>query len=627
MAIFLIYLSILFSYFLFSTSSPFNWYLKLVKSLIFNSLLIVLSSEIFSLFHQFNYQSLSLFWLLVTFSQGIIIYKRWGLSPIKNGIQPILNLFKTYKISYFFLIVILLLFIQGLAYPPNNWDSLTYHMARIPHWVENESIHSFTTHIYRQIYSPPLGELIVAQLCILSKSDLFANSVQLLFAIGCISSSIAIAKEFQFSRRAILIICLLIISTPELLLQCSSTQNDLIVSFFILTCILYCIKSYKELKLLTLLLVGLTAGLAFYTKGTAYIYLFPLFLVWGIILLLKHKKIIPLLKLAAIPLLILLINLGFYARNYSLSGDILGKNDDRLFNETFGIPQSILTTIKNIGNHLALPPFSNYTNQVVEKMHLVLGVPINDIATNFNGLSFKLEKWQHHEDTTSNFFQLLLFFIALLLFLKNRKKLPKLSWLLFLFPLVEFLLFSFILKWQPWHTRLQMPIFLMIPFFIAYIIDFSFKSIELFPKKLIIPFSFIVGYSVLVLLLNPTRPIISNSKVNVNDVRFKKYCANYLSYEKDFRLARFYLKKYEGKTGVEIGGDMWEYLLYYDIFSNHRKLGLPINVENVTNKISHNNKDLKCIISYKNLPLYSWHKMKFKKINSSKLFTIYLKEI
>ena len=627
MAILLIYLSFLFSYFLFSTSSQIKWYNSIVNSLIFNSLLITISSEILSIFNLFNYQSISSFWLLIILFQLFLIYKKRDLSPIKNSVHPILYVFKTYKISYFFLIVILLLFFQGLAYPPNNWDSLTYHMARIPHWVENESIHSFTTHIYRQIYSPPLGELIVAHLCILSKSDIFANSVQLLFAIGCIASSIVIAKEFQFTKRATLIVCLLIISTPELLLQCSSTQNDLIVSFFILTCILYCIKAYKEFKLSSLLVVGLTAGLAVYTKGTAYIYLFPLFLVWGIMLLLKYKKIIPLLKLAAIPLLILLINLGFYARNYSLSGDILGKNDDRLFNETFGIPQSILTTTKNIGNHLALPPFSNYTNQVVEKMHLVFGIPINDIATNFNGLPFKLENWQHHEDTTSNFFQLLLFVLAFILFVKNRKKLPKLSWLLFLFPLVEFLLFSFILKWQPWHTRLQMPIFLMIPFFIAYIIDFSFKSIELFPKKIIIPTSFIVSYSLLILLLNPTRPIISNSKVHLNDIRFKKYCANYLSYEKDFRLARFYLKKYEGKTGVEIGGDMWEYLLYYDIFSNHRKMGIPINVENLTNKISHNNKDLKCIISYKNLPLYSWHKMKFKKINSSKLFTIYLKEI
>ena len=72
---------------------------------------------------------------------------------------------------------------------------------------------------------------------------------------------------------------------------------------------------------------------------------------------------------------------------------------------------------------------------------------------------------------------------------------------------------------------------------------------------------------------------------------------------------------------------MWEYLLYYDIFSNHRKIATPINVKNLTKNIASENKEVKCIISYKNTPIYNWHKMKFKKINSSKLFTIYLKEI
>ena len=187
----------------------------------------------------------------------------------------------------------------------------------------------------------------------------------------------------------------------------------------------------------------------------------------------------------------------------------------------------ILTTTKNIGNHLAIPPLSKYTNQVVEKMHLVLGIPIDDISTNFNGLSFKLENWQHHEDNTSNFFQLLLFVFAFALFLKNRKKLTNLYWLLFLFPLIEFLLFSFVLKWQPWHTRLQTPIFLMMLFFIANIFDSTIQSSNLFPKKVVIPFVIIVCYSVLVVLLNPTRPIISNSKVQLKDERFKKYCANY----------------------------------------------------------------------------------------------------
>jgi len=627
MAVLLIYISFIFSYFLFSALQN-NWYNSILKSILLNSFFIAVSSEILSVFNQFNYQSILVVWLFVLSFQFYFIYKK-GASPLLNtGLLQIISVFKTYKISYFFLVVILLLFIQGIVYPPNNWDSLTYHMARIPHWFENENIYSFTTHIYRQIYSPPLGELIVAQICILSKSDVFANSVQLIFAIGCIASSISIAKEFQFTKRAIFLLCLLIISTPEIVLQCSSTQNDLIVSFYILTCILFCIKAYHNFNLKLLLLIGLSSGLAVYTKGTAYIYLLPMFTTWGILLLLKFKKIAPLLKIGLIPLIILTINSGFFIRNYSLSGDILGKNNDRLFNETFGVRQSLLTITKNIGNHLAIPPFSGITNQIVEKIHLISGIPIDDIATNFNGLSFKLENWQHHEDTTSNFFQLILFIISAFLFIKNRKKMPSYCWMLLLFPIVEFLLFSFILKWQPWHTRLQTPLFLMTPFFTAIVLDRTLKTIPVYPKRLIISGFIVVGYSLIVFVSNPTRPLISNSKIAITDSRSKKYCANYLSYENDFKIARRYLKKYEGKIGVEIGGDMWEYLLYFDVFSNHQKIGIPINVENVTKKLNPIKKqEVECIISYKNKPVYNYDNSNFKKIKSSKLFTIYLKEL
>jgi hypothetical protein len=53
-------------------------------------------------------------------------------------------------------------------------------MGRIPHWIANESIQSYAGHIYRQINSPPLSELFIAQLGILYKSDflyLAANEI------------------------------------------------------------------------------------------------------------------------------------------------------------------------------------------------------------------------------------------------------------------------------------------------------------------------------------------------------------------------------------------------------------------------------------------------------------------
>jgi len=43
---------------------------------------------------------------------------------------------------------------------PYNWDSLTYHLPRIMHWVQNKSVAHYATNIDRQIASPPLAEFI-----------------------------------------------------------------------------------------------------------------------------------------------------------------------------------------------------------------------------------------------------------------------------------------------------------------------------------------------------------------------------------------------------------------------------------------------------------------------------------
>ena len=74
-------------------------------------------------------------------------------------------------------------------------------MGRIPHWIENQNIYPFASHIYRQVYSPPLAELIVAHFCILNKADFLANSIQLIYLIGCLAAILAISNEFHGNKK------------------------------------------------------------------------------------------------------------------------------------------------------------------------------------------------------------------------------------------------------------------------------------------------------------------------------------------------------------------------------------------------------------------------------------------
>ena len=210
------------------------------KGIIFSLLwicgLTIIETEFFSFFKQFNYNTSCLYWSIVSILSILLSRKH-----LKKGLNRLIETTKNNKLTIIILFTCFLaLLTQGILYPPNNWDSMTYHMARITHWVMNESVYPYPTHIYRQIYQPPLGEWIIAQVCILSKSDLFANSIQLIFMCGGIAILNLIGNEFKLNKRAKIIAFIITLTTPSIILQTTSTQNDIVVGFFILNAIYFC---------------------------------------------------------------------------------------------------------------------------------------------------------------------------------------------------------------------------------------------------------------------------------------------------------------------------------------------------------------------------------------------------
>jgi hypothetical protein len=274
------------------------------------------------------------------------------------------------------------------------------------------------------------------------------------------------------------------------------------------------------------------------------------------------SKIIP--SASLLLLLTLLIPSPHYYRNYALSGDIFGASDDHYFNQDNNIKSIGLGLLKNIGNHLSTPLTSGITNQIIEKSHIITKIPITDKKYSYNGIPFKLNKLNHNEDEVSNFIQILLFgltFVVLILNFRNNSKLFNISTI---FCLSTFFIFSFILKWQPWYIRLQVPFFIMLS------IPSSILINQFSTNKLILALLFVTSiYCIVLLLFNPNRPIITTKKQANLNTRFEKYFIAMPLFLPEFKKWRYRIKKnIPTKWGVH--GDTWEYPLYYDCFSKKR---------------------------------------------------------
>jgi hypothetical protein len=221
MAIILFFISTLLVFLILLSYKEIDISKSIVGTLLISSLLVTLSSEVLSLFHSFNYASLASFWSLTTIIGSYIFTKRNSNSNlIKEKATSFISSIKNNKLLFSIISLILILIgFQGFIYPPNNWDSLTYHMARIPHWIINENISPFPTAIARQVNSPPFSELFISQLNILAKNDFFSNFIQFMFLIGNIAVSILISNNLNFSfhfsfYQAVFLLFLAIILIP-----------------------------------------------------------------------------------------------------------------------------------------------------------------------------------------------------------------------------------------------------------------------------------------------------------------------------------------------------------------------------------------------------------------------------
>ena len=610
-----------------------------IKTTLLFSGILFLVTELLSGFHSLNLFSLAIFWGTFNVILIALLLRNQGKVTLRLMVQKIKfyyqNLLLKEKLLIGVLLILLcLLLAQGLLYPPNNWDSLTYHMSRIMYWIGNESVDYFPTHILRHLYQPPFAEYFILNINLLNGNDFLSNSVELFFLIQCLVVVYALLSMFQTTRLLKLLALFLVITIPAVELQSTTTKNDIVCAFFVLSSLFYSLKIFKNNSLNSTVFFGLSIGLGFITKGTAYVFMAPILALYGFHILsvtLKDKSVKPIGLATLAMVLALSLNVKHYSRNYAVNKSLLNIDDAEVkayANETMNGKLLLSNLIKNSGLHLGYP-IEKKCDSIIRNAHKAIGVSIDDKRLNYLGVPYQSARAAvTHEDYVTNTVHFILWALAFsflvfhFLFSKTRNKTEM---IIVIVLVAQILLFTGYLKWQPWHTRLHIPIFILsiIPIILACQKAKWFKGIVGFSTPLLL-YSFMFYF-----VYNNLRPIQNNpvytKNLRIDDNRFKKYFANQPQLYTEYKVVLEELYDANPKT---VGLKMmdWEYPLFNAYYYDHLQL-VAIDVNNNTGILKQENQSVDLIISTSNSPEIMYNGIKYSNQNSNHLYIwLYKKE-
>ncbi len=570
---------------------------KIIIALILWFLLFVILTESLNPFHLITVQGLNISWILVVFILAILTFKtyRWKSLPIISWPDNFTD--KTLLVAIILISLVTLLLAISVA--PNDNDAMTYHLARIPHWIQNQSVSYYATHFDPQIYLSPFASYPSLHFRLLSGGDWFSNLTQWMCMIGSLLIVSLITKYFGGDKKTQILASFIAATIPMGILQASSSQDDYILAFFMVSFVYFalCYKSWKSNKSM-IFLSGLSLGLSFFTKQTAYIYALP-FIFWFLWRWTSEFG----LKKGLIYILILggtavTVNLGFYFRNINFVGWPIFSLRDYYLNDPVGIQSLITGVIKNIALNLSTPitQINNITYILIDKLHSTLGIPLNYAGYNSQPYSFVIPRFLAVEYTAPNTSHLLLFF-ASLIFLLKKITVEKSKIIYSIITFSGFVIFSTIIRWQPSFSRLHLPIFVLI----SPIIPFALIKWNVFIRNTI--FLILLVSSFFFLFFNRGKPIISISPIFFSP-RNEQYFLNWVfsrsQYQQYLLLGKFAQKNSCTKVGLIYTDDYGyidEYPFWVILKQNNKNVQIEhIDVQNPTKQFSNRNFIPDCIV-------------------------------
>ena len=554
----------------------------------------------------------------------------------KLDILTILGLFA-------FFIGIICFFIAILT-PPNNWDSMTYHMSRVGYWYQWGTLEHYFTNNYIQLSFSPGAEIMILWTVIISNSDILANCVQLICFFGILILIYAMARWLGFNQKSSLFAMLCSTMIPILILESTNTQNDLVVCFFIIACLYFLLKfldfkSYEDFEKPPktsknipkvykewngksgkskfsynyLFLSCFSGALAVLVKNYVGIYIPIFLLLFFIPTLIERRKIGTIVKWVILFTLIFALTSGPYlVRNYNYYGDPLGP--ESALAEDHSLKFFIENSIKNIGLNIEFPPglerFRGVSEIILYKIFDCL-----NISHGYPGYSpslvYHLKTFVPHMDLAGVGLPILILFFGVI-YISTRnlitniitKKYFDIKSIYFIIFILCSFIFIYTLNCGPWSTRRQITLIVMLcPLLSQIYMRYNTKRVIHF-CAIILVFGAIV-FGTISAVSNVSKPIIPYKTIIEGDISYINESILFMSREQimfnvmgknpfyDSYMTIESAKPKINKLGVCLYGGDWDYPAFGKKFKrtvihlpqNYTKNGTSFNQYCKTNKL------------------------------------------
>ena len=483
-----------------------TWQETLLFASLFWFVYLALGTELLSFAKALTTLGVALMWGVLILGLGLT---EWKLNFVGHGWKRLRQQVSLPKRPYeiislsIIVIILMILLITGIMSPPNIHDVLVYHMPRVAHWIQNQSVAHYPTTIVYQLFHPPFAEYNLLHWTILLGNDYLSAFHQWYGLVLTLIVVGATAKELGADKKGQWFSSLFVITLPIIVLQTASAKNDVFLGYLIAALTYFVVKAAKrQLGFLDWVGAAITVGLGILTKGNYAFYALPL-LIWLLVSVIKKTGVKSAFKFALLGLLIVVIlNSAFWTRNIQVFGGPMGNEASDIFmNNRYGVDVTISNLSRNIVVQMISVGFVNdFLISGIKELHNIMGLELFDQRITLGPNEFYVVPTREEVVGNPIHFTLTVFVVAVLvisLLLKKDRKGDGAALLLGALAFGGMVIFSSIFRWQVWGTR----------YFIPYYIIFAPAVGYAFSKR---PKSWMIWLMSAILIIWAINPLINN---------------------------------------------------------------------------------------------------------------------